>query len=49
MTASSEDAQSSGDQFKELGADAARGFGKSDHVLYDLKNILGTPESDLRL
>ena len=37
------------DQFKALGANAMRGFGKADHVLYDLKNVLGTQESDLRL
>lgn len=49
MTASSEDVQSSGDQFKVMGADAMRGFGKAYHVLADLKNVLGTQESDLRL
>ena len=37
------------DQFKALGANAMRGFGKADHVLYDLKNVLDTQESDLRL
>lgn len=37
------------DQFKALGADAMRGYGKADHVLYDLKNVLDTQESDLRL
>ena len=37
------------DQFKAMGADVMRGFGKADHVLYDLKNILGYSESDLRL
>lgn len=37
------------DQFKGLGAKAIRGFGKSDHVLYDLKNVLVEQESDLRL
>ena len=37
------------DQFKVMGANAMRGFGKADHVLYDLKNVLGTQESDLRL
>ena len=37
------------DQFKALGANAMRAFGKADHVLYDLKNILDTQESDLRL
>lgn len=37
------------DKFKEMGADVMRGFGKADHVLYDLKNVLSTEESDLRL
>ncbi|MFU8825808.1 Vi polysaccharide biosynthesis UDP-N-acetylglucosamine C-6 dehydrogenase TviB [Yoonia sp.] len=37
------------DQFKALGADAMRAYGKADHVLYDLKNVLGAQESDLRL
>ncbi|MCK0171449.1 Vi polysaccharide biosynthesis UDP-N-acetylglucosamine C-6 dehydrogenase TviB [Aliiroseovarius sp. S1123] len=37
------------DQFKAMGADVMRGFGKADHVLYDLKNVLDTQESDLRL
>lgn len=37
------------DQFKAMGADVMRGYGKADHVLYDLKNVLGTQESDLRL
>jgi UDP-N-acetyl-D-galactosamine dehydrogenase len=37
------------DQFKEMGADVMRSFGKADHVLYDLKNVLDTQESDLRL
>lgn len=36
-------------QFKAMGADAMRSFGKADHVLYDLKNVLGMDESDLRL
>ncbi|MGV0908808.1 Vi polysaccharide biosynthesis UDP-N-acetylglucosamine C-6 dehydrogenase TviB [Martelella sp. FOR1707] len=37
------------DQFKAMGADAMRGFGKPDHVLYDLKNVLDAQQSDLRL
>ncbi|WP_206050312.1 Vi polysaccharide biosynthesis UDP-N-acetylglucosamine C-6 dehydrogenase TviB [Oceaniglobus ichthyenteri] len=37
------------DQFKAMGADVMRGFGKADHVLYDLKNVLDTQKSDLRL
>jgi UDP-N-acetyl-D-galactosamine dehydrogenase len=36
-------------EFKEMGAKAIRVFGKSDHVLYDLKYILSADESDLRL
>lgn len=37
------------DQFKVMGAEAMRGYGKADHVLYDLKNVLTSQESDLRL
>ena len=37
------------DHFKAMGADVMRGFGKADHVLYDLKNVLDTQHSDLRL
>lgn len=37
------------DQFKVMGPNGTRGFGKADHVLYDLKNVLGAQESDLRL
>ncbi len=37
------------DHFKSLGANTIRSFGKVNHVLYDLKNILGYSESDLRL
>ena len=37
------------DQFKALGANAMRGFGKAAHVLYDLKHVLAPQESDLRL
>jgi UDP-N-acetyl-D-glucosamine/UDP-N-acetyl-D-galactosamine dehydrogenase len=38
------------EQFRALGADGVREFGKTDsHVLYDLKSILGKSESDLRL
>ena len=36
-------------QFKELGAAGIRAFGKPGHVLYDLKYVLSTNESDLRL
>lgn len=36
-------------QFKDLGAESIRCFGKADHVLYDLKYLLPAEESDLRL
>jgi UDP-N-acetyl-D-galactosamine dehydrogenase len=36
------------DQFRELGV-AVRDFGKEQHVLYDLKYVLGPDQSDLRL
>lgn len=36
-------------QFKELGEQGIRKFGKSPHVLYDLKYILPVQASDLRL
>ncbi|WP_417538243.1 Vi polysaccharide biosynthesis UDP-N-acetylglucosamine C-6 dehydrogenase TviB [Marinomonas sp.] len=36
-------------QFKDLGEAAIRRFGKEEHVLYDLKYILASNESDLRL
>ena len=37
------------DCITSLGAAALRAFGKSNHILYDLKNILPIAESDLRL
>ena len=37
------------DQFKVMGAATTRAFGKVDHILYDLKNIFGASDSDLRL
>ena len=37
------------EQFKVMGADIMRKFGKAEHVLYDLKNVLDMKESDLRL
>ncbi|MFN3661810.1 Vi polysaccharide biosynthesis UDP-N-acetylglucosamine C-6 dehydrogenase TviB [Yoonia sp.] len=37
------------DQFRAMGAEVMRGFGKADHVLYDLKNVLDLQDSDLRL
>lgn len=36
-------------QFKELGADGIRAFGKPNHVLYDLKYVLNADQSDIRL
>lgn len=36
-------------EFRELGAANIRGYGKAEHVLYDLKYLLNAGESDLRL
>jgi UDP-N-acetyl-D-galactosamine dehydrogenase len=36
-------------QFKEMGAEKIRQLGKENHVVYDVKNILGRHDSDLRL
>jgi len=36
-------------QFVTLGAAGIRGFGKSEHVLYDVKHILPQNEVDARL
>lgn len=36
-------------QFKEMGIDSVRSFGKKQHVLYDLKNIFPVHASNLRL
>ena len=36
-------------QFKAMGAQAIRGFGKPDHILYDLKYTLPKEDADLRL
>ncbi len=36
-------------QFKAMGAAALRALGKPEHVLFDLKYILGAEESDIRL
>jgi UDP-N-acetyl-D-galactosamine dehydrogenase len=36
-------------QFTELGAEVLHAFGKTEHVLYDLKYVLPTEASDLRL
>jgi UDP-N-acetyl-D-galactosamine dehydrogenase len=36
-------------QFRDLGSEAIRGYGKACHVLYDLKNVLPQHSVDLRL
>lgn len=36
-------------QFKEMGVTEIRALGKANHVLYDLKYVLETAESDIRL
>lgn len=36
-------------QFKDLGCEKIRSFGKVEHVLYDLKYLLPAEQSDLRL
>lgn len=36
-------------QFRDMGANAVRAFGKANHVLYDIKYIFAANESDLRL
>lgn len=36
-------------EFREMGSVAMRSFGKSNHVLYDLKHVVTEAESDLRL
>lgn len=37
------------DEFKQLGAAGIRAFGKNSHVLYDLKYVLASADSDVRL
>lgn len=37
------------EQFKEMGPEAIRALGRGQHVLYDLKYVLNTAESDIRL
>ncbi|MDO6445001.1 Vi polysaccharide biosynthesis UDP-N-acetylglucosamine C-6 dehydrogenase TviB [Colwellia sp. 1_MG-2023] len=37
------------DQFKALGIDAIKGYGKNSHVLYDLKCVLDKNDVDMRL
>jgi UDP-N-acetyl-D-galactosamine dehydrogenase len=36
-------------QFKELGVSGIRAFGKTNHILYDLKYVLSADQSDIRL
>lgn len=36
-------------EFRALGAESIRKYGKAEHVLYDLKYLLSAAESDLRL
>lgn len=36
-------------EFKKMGAAAVRKYGKAKHVLYDVKHVFGTNDSDLRL
>ena len=36
-------------QFREMGSEAIRALGKSEHVLYDLKYVLPSADVDLRL
>ncbi|KAB7609827.1 Vi polysaccharide biosynthesis UDP-N-acetylglucosamine C-6 dehydrogenase TviB [Amylibacter sp. SFDW26] len=37
------------DQFKTLGASTVKGFGKPEHILFDLKSIFPSEVADLRL
>jgi UDP-N-acetyl-D-galactosamine dehydrogenase len=37
------------DEFKTMGVEKIRSYGKSTHVLYDVKYVLGIEESDIRL
>ena len=37
------------DEFRKLGAKGIHAFGRTSHVLYDLKYVLPYEESDLRL
>ncbi|MBO6538823.1 MAG: nucleotide sugar dehydrogenase [Rhizobiaceae bacterium] len=36
-------------EFREMGAESIRAFGKPNHILYDLKYVLAKSEADLRL
>ena len=37
------------DQFKEMGSETIRSFGKKKHILYDLKCVFSSEETDMRL
>lgn len=37
------------DQFRDLGVETIRGFGKQQHVLYDLKYVFDAADTDVRL
>jgi UDP-N-acetyl-D-galactosamine dehydrogenase len=37
------------DQYREMGAEAIRGYGRPDHIFYDVKSVMTPEESDLRL
>ncbi|MCV2875260.1 Vi polysaccharide biosynthesis UDP-N-acetylglucosamine C-6 dehydrogenase TviB [Rhodobacteraceae bacterium XHP0102] len=37
------------EQFRAMGAEAIRGFGRGDHVFFDLKSVFAPAESDVRL
>jgi UDP-N-acetyl-D-galactosamine dehydrogenase len=37
------------DQFKSMGVEQIRAYGKAEHILYDLKYLLSPEASDLRL
>ena len=37
------------DEFRAMGAEGLRALGRTPHVLYDLKHVLGADEADLRL
>lgn len=37
------------EEFRSMGAESIRKFGKSEHILYDLKYLLNQEDSDLRL
>ena len=37
------------DEFKEMGVEEIRALGKEKHVLYDVKHVFGSTDSDIRL